>query len=112
MNPPPPSHLKRRSKTFWRTITEHYNLGPDHLEALRRLCECIDRADEARRIVDEEGIVVRDRYSNPKTHPAADLEVKLRAQIRGYLEALKLDQEGLPARMSAAALARKRWKGA
>ena len=54
----PPARLSRRSKAFWRRVVADFELEPAHFELLRRLCEAMDRCDEAIVVMDEEGLTV------------------------------------------------------
>lgn len=107
----PPPQLKKQGRAFWKRIVDQYDLGPDHEQALLRTCETIDRLEECRTIIERDGgVIISNRYGDPKINPAADLEHRLRAQLRGYLDALKLDEEDTePVRYSAAKLAQARW---
>ena len=47
----------------------------DHDEPLLvACCEMLDRAEEARKKVEKEGLTVIDRFNQPKPHPAVDIE--------------------------------------
>ncbi len=72
--PTAPKHLSRRSKAFWRRVLTEYVLEVHHVELLLRACEAMDRADEARKQLDAEGLTVVDRYGQVKPHPCASIE--------------------------------------
>src|SRR5689334_5701530 len=72
--PAPPDHLSDRAADLWREIVEEYVLVPHQLELLRRACEAADRADEARQLLEAEGLTITDRYGQVKPHPAANIE--------------------------------------
>jgi len=109
-----PRHLKRHGRAFYTLVSERYELGVDHEEALLRTAEIIDEIEECRkRLKEDSGVIITDRYGGPKVHPAAELELKLRAQLKSFLDSLKLDEEDATAvSTSAAQLARKRWRSA
>jgi P27 family predicted phage terminase small subunit len=92
----PPRHLSRRSKAFWRAIVGDYDLSPHHVELLRRLCEAMDRADQARELLDAEGLTVTDRYGQVKPHPAATIETQNRIAVARLVRELDLEGEPLP----------------
>lgn len=79
--PAPPPHLSPRAVDYWVTLTGAYALGLHELELLRRLCEAIDLADEARQLVATEGLTVTDRYGQVKAHPAVNIERDARIAI-------------------------------
>lgn len=89
-----PQHLSKRSGRFYRSIVNDYALEPHHEELLRRACEAMDRADEARDILAEEGLTVVDRYGQTKPHPAVNIERDARIHVARMLR--ELDLEGEP----------------
>lgn len=91
---PAPKHLSRRSRAFWKSAIEDYDLALPHLELLRRLCEAMDRCDQARELLDAEGLTVTDRYGQVKPHPAATIETQSRIAVARLTR--ELDFEGEP----------------
>lgn len=65
----PPRHLSAESKRWWKLLAEVYRFEPWQYRILRQAAEAFDRAEECRRIITEEGAVVRDRFDQPKPHP-------------------------------------------
>lgn len=65
--PTAPKHLSEKAKTLWKSTLTEYELEPEALETLRVALENLDLADEARRLLRDEGLVV-----NGKKHPASD----------------------------------------
>jgi P27 family predicted phage terminase small subunit len=112
-NPPAPGHLSNRSKSFWRRVQSEFELETGHLELLLRCCETMDRCDQARAVLDEEGLTFVDKSGAIKPHPAAAIEVSNRLQVLRLLQALKLGEGDLQsASQPARQLARKRWNQA
>jgi hypothetical protein len=60
---------------------------------LRLACEALDRAVQARKVVEAEGLSVIDRYGQVKPHPAASIEAQSRAAVLRMLAALDLVSE-------------------
>lgn len=81
-------------KAWWAEVVEGYRLEPHHLLLVAHACEAWDRADEARRLVDADGPVVRDRFDQSKTHPAVKVEIDNRAAFARLVR--QLDLEGEP----------------
>lgn len=91
-----PKHLKvgGAGRRLWRSVADGWLLDRRQLEVLRLACEAADRADEARALLDAEGLTVRDRYDQVKPHPAASIETANRAQVERLLRALSLEPTG------------------
>ena len=88
-----PKHLSARSRQIYRTVVDDYDLTgePHALEVLRLALEALDRADEARQMVADEGITFRNRFGELRPHPAVAIERDARlAAWRGFRE-LSLD---------------------
>jgi phage terminase small subunit len=88
-----PKHLSSRSKRIYKAVIDDYDLlnEPHALEVLRLALEALDRADEARAMVAQEGIVFRNRFGELRPHPAVAIERDARlAAWRGFRE-LSLD---------------------
>ena len=71
-----PKNLSKESHKFWIDILKIYQLQPHHAKILEAACRCWDRVLEARLRVETEGPYFVDRYSQPKPHPALEVETK------------------------------------
>ena len=91
--PKPPEHLTREAKTLWRKLLAEWDLGDDALILLRAALESFDRCEQARKLLEKEGLVVLDRFNQPKAHPAASIERDSRLQMLRSFRALNLDME-------------------
>ncbi len=91
-DPKIPAHLSDAAKRWWKDITTEYVFEvPDSLMTLQLVCECWDRSELARKIVEKEGVTINDRFGFPKQHPATIVERDSKmAMLRG-LRALGLD---------------------
>ena len=89
--PQAPDHLSRRARAFWRSIVADYALENHQLELLRRTCEAMDRADEAREQIASEGMTTTDRYGQVKPHPCVNIERDARLAIARLLREMSLD---------------------
>jgi P27 family predicted phage terminase small subunit len=87
----PPPHLSDESARWWRAVTADFFLEAHHEKLLRLACEAWDRAQEARRILNDEGLVVRNDRGNPISHPAVRIEEHARAAFMKAVKALELD---------------------
>jgi P27 family predicted phage terminase small subunit len=70
---PPPDHLSDRCKALWASVLHDWLLEDHAVELLRLALEALDRAEEARRIVDAEGPVVYSSTGRPAKHPAVTI---------------------------------------
>ena len=70
----PPTHLRPATKKFWAEVVENFELETQHLYILALLCDALDRAAAAREIIDEEGAIFKNRFAEPRQHPAVAIE--------------------------------------
>lgn len=88
-----PAHLSKEMQKFYKSIMAEFALESHHIVLLTRACEHLDRAAQARRQVDLEGLTTIDRYGGIKPHPCAKLEIDNNAAARLLLKELGLDLE-------------------
>jgi P27 family predicted phage terminase small subunit len=86
-----PNHLSRGAKRWWRAIVESYDLEPHHVEILTAAAEAWDRKEEARRLIAEEGLVIRNRSSVPMPHPAVQIEDAAAIRMAHLIRQIGLD---------------------
>lgn len=96
--PTAPKHLSTEARKMWARLTADYVLDDaGGMLLLQSACEAYDRLQEARRLIDKEGAVQRDRWGQAKPHPACGIERDARTQMHSALRLLKLapgDAEG------------------
>lgn len=95
--PPPPGHLSEDAKSWWRTVLQHFDLEEHHLRLLRLACEAWDRAQQARAILDRDGITFTDDRKNIRAHPAVAIEKDARTGFARLVRELDLDAVDPPA---------------
>jgi P27 family predicted phage terminase small subunit len=95
-NPRAPGHLSEESRRFWAQVCRDYALQLPHFRLLQVALEAWDRMNEARAILDRDGIVTFDRYEKPKAHPAVTIERDSRLAFIRALRELDLEGEPLP----------------
>ena len=87
-----PRHLKAEARSMWERLLADYQLEDAAAQALlRAACEAFQRAQEARRILDRDGAIVKDRFGQLKAHPAAAVERDSRTAMIAALRALRLE---------------------
>jgi len=96
--PLPPKGLSVQARRLWRQLSEGFDISdPAGLSLLEVAVRSFDRALEARRILDAEGLIILDRFRQRKMHPAFMIERDSRAMMMRALKALNLDLEPLNA---------------
>ena len=90
--PKAPKGLSAAARALSRRMLQHFEVDD---AAGRLLLESafrqLDRAEQARAILEEEGIILTDRFGQKKAHPAAVIERDARAGMLASLRALNLE---------------------
>ncbi len=74
LKPAPPEHLSERARAWWDDVVNGYALEPHHVHLLRLACEALDRAEQARQLLEKDGLTVATAAGSVKEHPAAAVE--------------------------------------
>lgn len=94
--PEPPKNLSLDAKKLWTDLVAEYTLTDvAGMAILEAGLESFDRARAAKELLDVEGMVVEDRWSQKKSHPATAIERDSRAAWLSALKMLNLDIEPL-----------------
>lgn len=89
-------HLSTEGKRIFKALTDEYEISDvAGLRILRVAIEAFDRAQAARKVVERDGMVQRDRHGQLKAHPAVAIERDARSGFLAGLRALNLDIEPL-----------------
>jgi P27 family predicted phage terminase small subunit len=91
--PPPPRHLSKEAKVWWKRLNEKWVLDEPSLLVLEHLLEAFDRMREAQATLAEKGSYFEDRFKQWKAHPATLVERDSRQAVLRGLKALGLDLE-------------------
>lgn len=87
-----PNHLSMEAKKIWGEITAEYDVDD---AAGRRILmaalEARDRADQARQVIDHDGLTIIGRDGQIKAHPLLTVERDARAAFLAGLKALQLE---------------------
>jgi len=82
-----PKHLNQTGCTFWRSVLREYEFDKTHdYELLDQACECLDRIEQCRQAIKDDGLFQKDRYDRPVEHDAAKTE---RAQKKLFLSIIR-----------------------
>lgn len=87
----PPKHLRAATKRWWRDVLDEYDLEASDLRLLTLAGEAWDRGQQAREIVDREGMTFTDRFGQPKARPEIGIERDSRIGFARLLRELALD---------------------
>ena len=100
----PPAHLAPETADWWCAVLGDYELEAHHLRLLRLACEAWDRCQQAREILDRDGLTVPTGDGGLKAHPAIGIERDARTAFARLLRELDLDAEPPPDRARPPAL--------
>jgi len=93
-----PKHLSAESARWVQTILADAGEEITQTEGLLlvKAAEAFDRAETARRRIERDGLVVLDRFGQPKPHPAVAIERDSRAAFARIVGQLGLDTRDTP----------------
>jgi P27 family predicted phage terminase small subunit len=72
--PIPPKHLSTATKRWWRNVLKTYEFAESELPLLEAAATAWDRANEARQLIEQNGITIIDRFKQVKANPACGVE--------------------------------------
>jgi P27 family predicted phage terminase small subunit len=91
----PPAHLSEAAALFWQRVVREYAMHDDEvgLAILTSAMEAWDRSEQARAVIEREGIAVKDRYGRPRAHPLLSVQARFADQYRAAIKQLRFDTE-------------------
>ena len=89
--PKPPRHLKAATRRWYVGVVKDYALDPHHIKLLVLCCQAFDRCQEARQVLDAEGMTYEDRFGAPKPRPEISIERDSRLGFARLLREIGLD---------------------
>ncbi|MDC0307623.1 hypothetical protein OAL44_00650 [Planctomycetaceae bacterium] len=89
---PTPRHLSKKSRDIWKYILSEYDLEIHYREILLTALEARDRAESARKFLDENAVTYQDRFDQPKQRPEVKVELDNRTSFWRGLRELGLDE--------------------
>jgi hypothetical protein len=87
----PPPHLRAATKRWFTQVTTCFELEAHHLKLLTLAGESWDRCQQARAIIDREGITYVDRFEAPRARPEISIERDSRTAFARLIRELDLD---------------------
>lgn len=88
----PPRHLSDRSRYLWQQTANSFTLKATEYELLRLALEALDRAEQARVMLAEDGLTSRGRYCQVLAHPMIAVERDSRLAAARLLKQLGLSE--------------------
>jgi phage terminase small subunit len=67
--PRPPQGLSKPTVAWWRSIVDEWVLEAHHMRLLEQACRAWDRCEEARKRVEEDGMMIDSGRYGLKQHP-------------------------------------------
>jgi P27 family predicted phage terminase small subunit len=89
--PKSPRGLSAEARGWWQRIVSEWALDDAGLLVLQQGLEAFDRMRQAQAVVTKEGLVVSDRFGQPKQHPATLVERDNRTVLLRAFKQLGLD---------------------
>ncbi len=86
-----PRHLTTESKKLFKHVVGSYDLQQHQLKTLRLACEALDRATQAREIINEKGMTLLDRFEQEKPRPEIAIERDSRISYARLMRELYLE---------------------
>ena len=94
--PAPPPHLGETGRALWlRLLTDFEMSDSASLVTLSEACSALDLLEAAHAQLRKDGATFRDRWNQPRSHPAAMVVRDSRAGLLACLRALGCSQAGL-----------------
>lgn len=88
----PPKHLSSESKKLFQWVIDSFFLEPHHIRLLALMCEADDRATQARKDVEKNGLTFTDRYGQIKMNPSVQIERDSKVIFARLLRELSLSE--------------------
>src|SRR5258705_9587861 len=87
--PKPPATLSKKSAAYFKKFVDDYEIDEAAIEVLIRVCESIDRADEAAAGLKAHGsLITNDRFGCERAHPLVMIESQAQAAIIDGIKSL------------------------
>jgi hypothetical protein len=94
--PEPPSDLNAETAEWFAEVVNSFELESHHVRLLTLAARAWERAEEARLILDAEGLTYTDRFGAPRSRPEIAVERDSRLAFARLLREMALDLEPPP----------------
>jgi phage terminase small subunit len=89
--PKPPPHLRPATAQWFASVVGNYEMEAHHVRLLTLACEAWDRGQQAREIIDRDGITFVDRFGCPKPRPEVAVERDSRIAFARLIREIGID---------------------
>jgi len=79
------------ARKLWHAVVTEYEMDAPGLTLLKEACLALDRLRQAQEVLARDGIVIVDRWGQPRQHPATLVERDARNQVLKFIKELHLD---------------------
>lgn len=93
VRPPPPKHLSKAVRAWWKSVMLDYQLEPHHLRLLQLAGEAWDACEQARKAIADHGTTYKDRFGAPRVRPEVGIMRDSRLAFARLVRELDLDVE-------------------
>lgn len=83
--------LNIETQAWYDEMAKTWAFESHHLRLLQLACEAWDRATEAQKVIDTEGLVYHDRFGAPHPRPEVKVKENATAQFAAIIKQLGLD---------------------
>jgi P27 family predicted phage terminase small subunit len=89
-----PEHISARARKLWRRVEDTWDIEDAAAEELlRMLVEAVDRRDQARQVLDVEGLTITDSRGVIRAHPCVAIEASSRTAAARLMAQLGLMED-------------------
>ena len=92
-----PDYLQPATRAWWESVVTRWELEPHHVRLLTLACVAWDRHEEARALLEREGLTTGTKAGGRRCHPAVRIESDCRLQFARLVRELDLDLDAPPA---------------
>jgi phage terminase small subunit len=93
----PPAHLRTATQKWFASVSDGFDMEEHHVRLLTLAGEAWDRCQQAREVLDAQGLTFLDRFNCPRARPEVAIERDARIAFARLLRELALDVEAPPA---------------
>ncbi len=94
--PHAPKHLHLKTRQWWMEVVKANRLSGPQLHLLTLAAEAWDRSNQARLMLEQEGLIFLDRFGQPRPRPEVAIEKEAKLLFARLIRELQLGGDNLP----------------